>query len=622
MSQVIETATTFGQEPTARSGSLDGAALMTALASPVGASAASHLQTPVVDTEFRFTGEGVKGLTFERRWTTPGIHPYDEITWEMRTANIANESGKTVFEQTDIEVPAFWSQLATNVVVSKYFRGHIGTPGRENSVRQLIDRVVNTITSWAATQHYFATDEDLQAFKAELTHLLVHQKMAFNSPVWFNVGVEERPQCSACQPYHAMVSTPDGMIPIGQLVQEGAVGRHVYDASGTTRIVAVKANGLKPVWRVRLRNGNFIEATPDHVVRAVRTRRTTPEWLRVDELTPGMRLHLHPHRAKATLAARFAVGASVGSRTSIATPDDGHDMGPFDFMDESATVARSEAALAGWLQADGFVGQYEQGTNQSLTIEFQVANDDEYDWVIENLDIAMPGLHRHVRDADTKAIRVRRIRLYGEVLREFVERWQLLQRGVDIRVPSQLWTASYDEISAYLRSVFQADGYVTLRRGAHDESGRIGFAVISERWTEDIQLLLNAIGIYSRRVRKAEVREDRHDMHEVAISMGSERARFAELVGFVGHDKQARLLESLKLRGLKSCPNLREEEIIAIDELGVQEVYDIQTESGEYLSNNVAVHNCFINSVQDSMSSIMDLAKTEAMLFKYGSAPA
>ncbi len=115
-----------------------------------------------MDSEYRFTGEGATGLTFERRWTTPGIHPYDEITWEMRTANISNESGKTVFEQTDIEVPAFWSQLATNVVVSKYFRGHIGTPRREKSVKQLIDRVVNTITAWAATQHYFATDEDLQ----------------------------------------------------------------------------------------------------------------------------------------------------------------------------------------------------------------------------------------------------------------------------------------------------------------------------------------------------------------------------------------------------------------------------------------------------------------------------
>ncbi len=140
----------------------------------------------------------VKGLTFERRWTRPGVHPYDEITWEYRTAGIANETGKSVFEQKDVEVPDFWSQLAVNVVVSKYFRGHLGTPERETSVRQLIDRVVNTIASWAETQHYFATTEDLQAFQAELTHLIVHQKMAFNSPVWFNVGIEPQPQCSAC----------------------------------------------------------------------------------------------------------------------------------------------------------------------------------------------------------------------------------------------------------------------------------------------------------------------------------------------------------------------------------------------------------------------------------------
>ncbi|TME84851.1 MAG: vitamin B12-dependent ribonucleotide reductase, partial [Chloroflexi bacterium] len=96
---------------------------------------------------------------------------YDEVQWETRTANIGNESGKTVFEQKDVEVPTFWSQLATNVVVSKYFRGHVGTPEREHSVKQLIDRVVNTIAAWAETQRYFATDEDLRAFQAELTHL-------------------------------------------------------------------------------------------------------------------------------------------------------------------------------------------------------------------------------------------------------------------------------------------------------------------------------------------------------------------------------------------------------------------------------------------------------------------
>ena len=143
-------------------------------------------------------GHTVKGLEWPRRHTTAGIHPYDEIEWELRTAAISSETGKTVFEQKDVEVPKAWSQLATNVVVSKYFRGHVGTPERENSVRQLIDRVVNSIAAWAETQHYFATETDRRAFQDELTYLLVHQKMAFNSPVWFNVGIEPKPQCSAC----------------------------------------------------------------------------------------------------------------------------------------------------------------------------------------------------------------------------------------------------------------------------------------------------------------------------------------------------------------------------------------------------------------------------------------
>ena len=579
---------------------------------------------PAMDDQYRFTGAGVRGLTFERRWTTPGVHPYDEVTWETRRASITNEAGSAVFEQDDVEVPSFWSQLATNVVVSKYFRGHIGTSQREHSVRQLIDRVVQTIVSWASRQRYFASDDDLATFAAELTHLLLHQKMSFNSPVWFNVGVEPRPQCSACQPYRALISTPDGMVPIGRLVDEGAIGRNVYDASGTTRIVAVKHNGRKPVWRVSLRNGSFIEATSDHVVKAVRSRRAAAEWLRVDELVPGMRLHLHPHRARtmpSAVSAALPLAVPIGGVAvdEGLAPTGGGILDAFAPADPDARRREAEAALAGWLQADGFVGQYENGTNRSLTIEFQVANEDEYRWVTDNLDMALPDVHRHVREADTKQTLVRRIRLYGEELRSFVGRWDLLARGTDIRVPSRLWDASPEEVCAYLRSLFQADGYVTLRRRGAYGSARVGFAVVSERWTEDVQLLLASIGVYSRRLRKRERRDGRLDMHEVAVSFGSERARFVELVGFVGRDKQQRLHVSLGLSGQKVVPNVREEEIVAIDLLGVEDVYDIQTESGEYLSNNVAVHNCFINSVEDSMSSIMDLAKTEAMLFKYGS---
>jgi ribonucleoside-diphosphate reductase alpha chain len=140
----------------------------------------------------------VTGLTFPRFFTEEGVDPFTEIEWEMRSALIGNERGEVVFEQRDVEIPKTWSQQATNIVVSKYFRGQLNTPEREHSVRQLIGRVVDTITGWARAQKYFATDDDLQAFNDDLKHILVYQKAAFNSPVWFNCGFEKAPQCSAC----------------------------------------------------------------------------------------------------------------------------------------------------------------------------------------------------------------------------------------------------------------------------------------------------------------------------------------------------------------------------------------------------------------------------------------
>jgi len=144
------------------------------------------------------TDVSVQGLEFPRYFTLPGVDPFDEVEWEIRSAVIGNEKGKVVFEQKDVEIPSFWSQQATNIVVSKYFRGQMGAPDRERSVKQLIGRVVDTITRWARDQRYFASDDALGSFSAELKHLLVYQKAAFNSPVWFNCGFEKAPQCSAC----------------------------------------------------------------------------------------------------------------------------------------------------------------------------------------------------------------------------------------------------------------------------------------------------------------------------------------------------------------------------------------------------------------------------------------
>ncbi len=142
--------------------------------------------------------KGRKGVAVPRFFSTRGVDPAEEMAWELRTASITGEGGKVIFEQRDVEVPKHWSALATNVVASKYFRGALGSAERERSVRQLVGRVVRTIGAWGRKDAYFAAEEDAATFEAELGHLLYRQRMSFNSPVWFNVGVEEHPQCSAC----------------------------------------------------------------------------------------------------------------------------------------------------------------------------------------------------------------------------------------------------------------------------------------------------------------------------------------------------------------------------------------------------------------------------------------
>ena len=164
---------------------------------------------------------------YQRSYTKPGVHPYDAVKWEIRDAVITDHKGQVIFEQKSVEVPSFWSQTATNIVASKYFRGRLGTPGRESSVKQLIGRVAGTIARWGKKGNYFLDEEEAETFESELTHTLLHQMAAFNSPVWFNVGVEDRPQCSAC----FINSVQDDMRSIMQLAQtEGMLFKY---GSGT-----------------------------------------------------------------------------------------------------------------------------------------------------------------------------------------------------------------------------------------------------------------------------------------------------------------------------------------------------------------------------------------------------
>src|SRR5690349_23670508 len=185
---------------------------------------ASSAKMGLVDSKTPTKNKKKTGVAFPRFFTTKleaGKTPYDDVQWETRTASIGNDKGAVIFEQRDIEVPVDWSQTATNIVASKYFYGKLGSPERETSVAQLVQRVVDTIAGWGQKDGYFKTEQDGENFRFELAHLMLTQKACFNSPVWFNVGVKEtrgygwiyekeadrvaklesgvlRPQCSAC----------------------------------------------------------------------------------------------------------------------------------------------------------------------------------------------------------------------------------------------------------------------------------------------------------------------------------------------------------------------------------------------------------------------------------------
>ncbi|MCG3135746.1 MAG: hypothetical protein HMLKMBBP_03502 [Planctomycetes bacterium] len=584
-------------------------------------------------------------MKIDRRFTRSGGSPYDGIEFVKRTSEIRNPDGSTVFKAEGIDVPAAWSQVAVDILAQKYFRragvpqkGPDGQPvldregkpvlGGERDARQVFHRLAGCWTHWGHEYGYFDTRDDAQAFYDELCHMLAAQVCAPNSPQWFNTGLNwaygitgpaqghcfvdpeskelrlassayERPQPHACQPYDAPISTPQGPVAIGEIVSKGLVGFEVFDGRdggrGRTRVVAVKSNGEKPVHRIVLANGAFVEATADHLVWA--SDGTGPSgqvgaWRRVDALVPGMRMTL-------------STATSVSKRS-----------------DERAV---REAALAGWLQGDGFVGQYAEGTNRSLTVEFITVNADEHAFLMERVASVFEGVHFHVRSvpSENPDLDIRRVRLYGEALRPFVEAYGLLRGpGDEIEVPAAVRSAGAEAQAAYLRSLFQADGTVRLR-SRESRTADVVLTTVSRPLADGVLALLLNLGVYARIQRGTETRENRRTPWFVSIGYADARARFRDLIGFVSEEKRAKLDAACSdaFPG-KSVPALREERILRIEQTGVRPVYDIQTESGQYLCSNVIVHNCFIQSVADDLvgdGGIMDLWTREARLFKYGS---
>src|SRR4051812_407961 len=273
-------------------------------------------------------------MQITRRYTTAGKDPFGAFPFVPRTSRIVNPDGTVVFEMKDLLAPEHWSQVAVDVLSQKYFRkagvplraervNEDGVPnwlrrsvpaagdprtGQETDARQVFRRLAGCWTYWGWKGKYFSSEEDARAFHDEVCHMLAAQMAAPNSPQWFNTGLfwaygidgpaqghyrvdpataavvrstsaYECPSPHACLPYHAPVTTPAGPVPIGQIVERNLIGLPVYDKDGLTRVVAVKRNGLKAVYRVRLANENFIEATADHLVLACTGHKGRRQWV-------------------------------------------------------------------------------------------------------------------------------------------------------------------------------------------------------------------------------------------------------------------------------------------------------------------------------------------------------
>jgi ribonucleoside-diphosphate reductase alpha chain len=499
---------------------------------------------------------------------------------------ITEPSGEVIFEKDNIEIPKHWSDRAATIAASKYFHYN------ENSVLTLVGRIARQIMLWGQEQGYFESEEQAHKFMHSLEEILLDQRAAFNSPVWFNVGVAENDnQVAACQPGWARINTKNkGLLTIQEIVDKDMVGLTL--ANGQI-VLGTKNNGKKEVLRITTKSGLQLDVTPDHRVYKANG------WKKEFEPSKQERCFVEARQLQTGDMLLWSNAPSINS---------GHN---YD------TSICQEAYLAGWLQSDGFVRQYE---NTLLILEGISINSDELEALEKAFVRVFPDTYYKIRSCTTnKGFEYQRLRSYGENARTFVENWGLLKKQESMEIPEFLFTTPHlGPVIAYLRAWFQADGYCTTNSSGSTE---VGISTISPKVIEGIQLLLQRLGIFSRRGIKEDKRQHHKPMHCLSIHIHSECKKFQELIGFIGQDKQDKLIQSLGQNRDKGqrIEKYRRLTIKKIESLGEHQVYDIQTDTGDYYTNGIRVHNCFIYGIDDNMEDILQHGVREGMTFKSGS---
>src|SRR5882724_2557215 len=601
----------------------------------------------------------MKGLHFKRRFTKDGVNVFDQFQYDYRSSIIRNPSGEVVFEMTNVEVPKAWSQIATDILAQKYFRKAgvpqpDGSTGRETSVRQVAHRMANCWKVWGERYGYFASPEDATVFYEELVYSILDQACVPNSPQWFNTGLHEsygitgkpqghyfvdpadgelkrstsayeRPQPHACSRYNTKIFTDSGIFDIGEIVDNNRTDLSVFDGNEFVQILATKNNGVRSVYRATLANGNFIEFTDDHLVwNADKRRKDGGEygWGELKTLVGKKVQQFSLSEAVPAISlveemANEANGGNAGfnlieSYFNSPSSDDTHD--------GTVVVEKlQKAALAGWIIGDGYYGKYNRNKKTTMFGAITI-NEDEYAFV-SGLFTDIFGTHKTVvRKTVNDLYRI--VKHDSKKVDPFVEEYELNQTSLTAFVPHAIMKGSLVEKAAFLRSLFQADGTVRIRKDEGRNSGDIVLTTISEELAHGVQMLLLSIGIYSNISLVQDSREDRHTSFQVIIAYFSERLKYEQLIGFVSSEKKSKLRQLNNLVDGKRKDSLSELTVVNIDYIGEEEVYDIQTTSSQFVANGIVVHNCFILSVEDDLvndGGIMDLWVREARIFKYGS---
>ncbi len=574
-----------------------------------------------------------KTLKLKRFFTKELESPFDSVDWTTSRVTINDLDGKTIFDH-EVEHPVTWDEMAVRICADKYFKTHNlenHPSGGERSIRDVIHRVAFSIALRGYQMDYLDSSSR-DVLYDEICHIMIYQYAAFNSPVFFNWGLYdvyefagnskaerwaikgregqvnkqryeyENPQGSACKSGDTWINTDRGPMYLKDLVKSfnnGYTDINVATSKGFSRVIAAKHNGIKSTYKVIFRDGNELRITKDDEI-FTRLNKNKEDFRIVGNLSNIELKNSISIQAKSKIYDSY----QLLSEKSNSYCDDNY-------------LRICKSAICGWIQTDGFYGK--SGTSYCLDL---LTTKEEKKSIMTFLREIYPKNKFHIktrpRDIQDMEMGLESNRIYGSFLRDIWEGEYGLKK-LEVGVPDRVKFGTKEEVVAYLRSAFQAEGSITKKRNFC----RISWGVVNKQLAYDIFHMLRNLGIFSRIRKSIDKRENRRDGWMIDIQNYSEVKKFKDFIGFIGKTKQEKLEKYINSNGKTKNTKNFWSSIKSIEYYKEEDVYDIETESHDFYANGILVHNCFIAEVDDELTNgetgIYDWINLEMRIFANGS---